>query len=137
LPNLYGSGAGANNLAGKTNAQVAAFYQGLFDATGQKLDAQVFATALNVYATTLSLGGTAAAAYGFTVTVAGVGASTWNIGTSGEAFGVANNATLTVMEILRAANDRAVLGVLYNGKRTPRNLANAVFDGINQASDIN
>jgi hypothetical protein len=136
LPNLCGSGAGANNLAGRTNAQVAAFYQALFNVSGQKLDAQVFATALNVYATTLSLGGTAAAAYGFTVTAAGVGACTWNVGTSGAAFGVANDSVLSVLDILRAANDRAVGGVLYGGNRTLRNLANAVFDGINQAGDI-
>jgi hypothetical protein len=30
FPNMYGAGAGANNLAGKTNAQVASFYKTLF-----------------------------------------------------------------------------------------------------------
>src|SRR5205085_8033823 len=49
--NLYGAGAGVNDLTGKTNAQVAAFYLTLFDAHGPKLDAQVLATALNLYAT--------------------------------------------------------------------------------------
>src|SRR5262249_62164362 len=101
-------------------AQVAAFYQTLFNVSGQKLDAQVLATALSVYATTQSLGGTAAAAYGFTVTAAGVGASTWNVGTSGAAFGVANNTAVAVMQLLQAANDRASGGVLYGGDRRQR-----------------
>jgi hypothetical protein len=55
--NLYGVNAGANNLTGFTNAQVASFYQTLFNETGPKLDAFVLATALDVYATTASLGG--------------------------------------------------------------------------------
>ena len=50
--------AGVNNLTGKTNAQVAAFFQTQFAVTGSNLDADVLATALNTYATTVSLGGT-------------------------------------------------------------------------------
>jgi hypothetical protein len=91
---------------------------------------------LNVYATTLSLGGTAAAAYGFTVTSAGVGSSTWNVGTNGAAFGVATNAVVIVIQLLQAANGLAVNGVLDNGDRTLRNLANAVFVGINHSGGI-
>src|SRR5262249_33633907 len=52
FPNLYGRGAGANDLTGKSDAQVAAFYQGLFALGGPRADAAVLATALNVYATT-------------------------------------------------------------------------------------
>jgi hypothetical protein len=66
--NLYWS------LSGSSNAQVAAYYQQLFALTGPNAQAEVLATALNVYATTQSLGGTAAQAYGFTVTDAGLGA---------------------------------------------------------------
>ena len=59
FPNMYGAFAGANNLAGKTNAEVAAFYKTLFartkcNAAGggpPKMDAQVLATALAVYVT--------------------------------------------------------------------------------------
>jgi hypothetical protein len=102
--NLYGAAAGANNLAGKTNAQVAAFFVTLFNAHGPKLDAQVLATALNVYATTLSLGGTNAQAYGFTVNAYGLGAYSYNVGSDGAAFGVANRATLNVYQVLKAAN---------------------------------
>jgi hypothetical protein len=136
FPNLYGAGAGANNLTGQTNAQVAAFYETLFEEHGPKLDAQVLATALNVYATTTSLGGQAGAQYGFTVTVAGLGGSTFNVGSSGAAFGVPDDTTLTVSQILKAANQQAVNGVLYNGDLTLRDLAISVFDGINQAGDI-
>jgi len=45
-----------------------------------KLDAQAMATALNVYATNASLGGSAAAGYGFNVSQYGLGDSSWNIG---------------------------------------------------------
>jgi hypothetical protein len=136
FPNLYGAGAGTNNLTGETNAQVAAFYEGLFAEHGPKLDAQVLGTALNVYATTASLGGAAGVQYGFTVTVAGLGGSNFDVGAGGAAFGVPDDTTLTVFQILRAANRRAVNGVLYNGDPALRDLAIVVFDGINQAGDI-
>jgi hypothetical protein len=58
-PNLYGAQAGAHNLFGKTNTQVASFYRPLMPLS---IDAEVLATAFNVYASTLSLGGTAAQA---------------------------------------------------------------------------
>jgi hypothetical protein len=96
----------------------------------------VLATALNVYASTLSLGGTAGTAYGFTVTATGLGAASYNIGSSGTAFGVANNTTLNVFQILKAANKQAINGVLYNGDSILRGLANIVFDGINSAGGI-
>jgi hypothetical protein len=61
---------------------------------------------------------------------------TWNVGSSGAAFGVANNSTLTVLQLLNAANDRAVNGVLYGGNKALRDAANSVFSGINEAGDI-
>jgi hypothetical protein len=135
--NLYGSNAGTNNLTGQTNAQVAAFYLTLFNSTGPKLDAEVLATALNVYATTSSLGGGPAATQdGFTITAAGLGVATYNVGSNGAAFGVPNNTTLTVMQVLLEANAQAVNGVLYNGNTTLRQEALAVFDGINTAGGI-
>jgi hypothetical protein len=130
LPDIYGANAGSHNLTGMTNAQVAAFYGTLFSEQGPKLDAQVLDTALDVYATTLSLGGTAAQAYGFDVTVDGLGASTCNVGTSGAAFGVANGTTLTVYAILQGADSLAVAGVLYNGDSTLRKEAMNVFSGL-------
>ncbi|MCX5676950.1 MAG: SpaA isopeptide-forming pilin-related protein [Planctomycetota bacterium] len=137
FPNLYGSSAGSkNNLTGKTNADVADVFLKLFSVKGQKLDAQVMAVALATYVTNSSLAGTAAVRYGFSVTAGGTAASTFNVGTSGLAFGVANNTTLTVLQILQAANTQAVNGVLYNGNTALRNAANTVFDGINTAGDI-
>jgi autotransporter-associated beta strand protein len=128
--NLYGS------LAGQSNVQVAAYFQGLFNQSSTKLEAQVLDTALDVYATTSLLSGTTAARYGFKVTAAGLGASDWNVGASGAAFGVANNTTLNVYQLLKAANKKAVSGVLYNGDKTLRNLASNVFGGLITAGDI-
>jgi hypothetical protein len=134
FPNLYGAGAGANNLTGKTNAQVAAFYEGLFGQNGA--DVQVLAVALNVYATTSSLGGNAGAAYGFTVSATGLGARSFNVGADGAAFGVANDTTLNVYELLRAVNQRASGGVLYGGDASLQQQAADLFDALNQAGTI-
>jgi uncharacterized repeat protein (TIGR01451 family) len=136
FPNLYGAGAGAHNLAGMTNAQVAAFYESLFSTGGLKLDAQALALALDVYATTLPLGGTAATAYGFQVTAYGLGAYSYNVGPSGPAFGVANNTVLNVYQILQAVNRKAVNGVLFNGNLVSDVLALLVFDDIAEAGSI-
>jgi hypothetical protein len=136
LPDLYGANAGSHNLTGLTNAQVAAFYVTLFNQQGPKLDAQVLGTALDVYATTLSLGGTAAQAYGFDVTADGLGASTYNVGANGAAFGVANDTTLTVFAIRESADGLAAGGVLYNGDPTLRGEALDVFGGINSLGGL-
>jgi hypothetical protein len=136
LPNLYGANAGSHNLTGETTAQVAAFYVSLFNQQGPKLDTQVLATALNVYATTLSLGGMAARAYGFTVTADGLGASSYNVGADGGAFGVANQTTLTVFALLADADRLAVNGLLDNGDATLRREALDVFGGINSLGGL-
>jgi hypothetical protein len=136
FPNLYGAAAVANNLTGRSNAQVAAFYLTQFGLSGPKVEAQVLAVALNVYATTASLGGSAGTAYGFTVSATGLGARSYNVGDDGAAFGVANNTTLNVYELLRAVNARAVHGVLYNGDATLRQEATDLFDALNQAGSI-
>jgi uncharacterized repeat protein (TIGR01451 family) len=136
LPNLYGTGAGANNLTGMTNAQLAAFYQTQFGLPGAKVEAQVLATALNVFATTMSLGGTAGAAYGFTVSATGLGAQSYSVGSDGAAFGVANSSTLNVYELLQAVNQRAVNGLLYGGNTTLRQEAADLFNALNSAGGI-
>jgi hypothetical protein len=128
FPNLYAPGAGANDLAGKTNAQVAAYLQTLFRLGGPQ--AQVLAVALDVYATTSSLGGNAGTAYGFAVSATGLRARSYNVGKDGAAFGVANNTTLNVYELLVAVNKRAKSGVLYGSNATLQaqcaNLPNAL-----------
>jgi PKD repeat protein len=137
LPNLYGGVSGAPNLYSYSDAQIAAFDVTLFSSSGSpKLDAQIFDTALDVFATTSSLGGTTATAYGFTVNAYGLGAYSWNIGSSGAAFGVPNNTTLNVYQMLQAMNQYAVGGEPWGTNQTMRKLANVAFDGLNQAGDI-
>jgi hypothetical protein len=151
---MYGAGAGANNLTGKTNAEVAAFYKTLFARTAQtaagggpaKMDAQVLATALAVYVTNQSLAGTTAASYGFVVTANGVGARTFNVGSNGGAFGVANNVDVTVLNLLLAVNSRSKNGLLYDLdgdgdandalETSYRTMANKVFSAINEVGNI-
>jgi hypothetical protein len=137
LPNMFGANAGANNLAGKSNAQVAAFFQTAFLVKGQKLDAQVLATALSVYVTNATLDSTGAAEkYGFTVSGDGVGTATWNVGANGDAFGVADNTTMTVMDLLLATDAQSINGVFYGNDKRKRDLANAVYSDLNQAGSI-
>jgi hypothetical protein len=133
FPNLYGITTGANDLTGFTNAQVGAYYQNLFSTPGPKLAAEILGVALDVYATTQSLGGSAGTAYGFNVTTYGLGAFSYNVGSSGVAFGVADNTVLNVFQILKGVNFQAVHGLLYDGNRFLDMLALAVFDGITTA----
>jgi uncharacterized delta-60 repeat protein len=137
LPHMFGVYAGSNNLAGQSNAYVAALFQQDFVLKGVKLDAQVLATALNVYATNATLDSTKVAApYGFTVSGDGLGAAAVSIGGDGDAFGVANNTTMTVMDLLVATDAQSVNGVLYNGNATKRSHAYDVYTAINQAGGL-
>ena len=72
------------NMAGKTNAEVADTYQQVFAYKGEKDEAQFFATALSIYATSSILSnGTLAASYGFSVTQDGARSATFNVGSNG------------------------------------------------------
>jgi hypothetical protein len=133
FPNLYG------NLAITYNADVAAYFQTLFNQGAPKVQAQVLAVALNVYATTASLGGNAGVAYGFSVSATGLGADSFNVGSDGAAFGVANNTTRNVYELLLAVNNQASNGILYNGnpmRLTLQGETGDLFTSLNQAGDI-
>jgi hypothetical protein len=145
-PNLYGKNAGANNLTNKSNADVAKLYVKLFytPVNSTKVDAQIMAVALAVYTTTDSLGGktlmangkTYLADYcGFVHDANGLRGMTYNVGTSGAAFDVANGTTLTINQILEAANRHATNGVLYSNDAALQSLANTLFDGINRLSN--
>lgn len=124
-------------MTGKTNADVAALFQSFFQERGPKVDAQVLATALAVYVTNATLDPSAVAAqYGFTMSTYDAGVATFKVGADGAAFGVANNSTLTVMDLLLATNRMAVNGVLYNGDPTLRSEANQVFTAINEGGGI-
>jgi hypothetical protein len=136
LPNMFGASSG-NDLTGRTNADVAALFQQDFALKGVKLDAQVLATALSVYATNATLDSTGVAAqYGFTVSGDSLGAAGVSVGSDGDAFGVANNTTMTVVDLLLATDAQAVNGVLYNGNATKRSHANDLFSAINQAGGL-
>jgi hypothetical protein len=101
------------------------------------VDAQALATALSVYATNATLDPTHVAAnYGFTVSGDGAGTATVNVGSNGDAFGVADNTTMTVMDLLLATNNQAVNGALYGGNATRRAHANNVYGAVNNAGDI-
>lgn len=146
FPNMYAS------LASMTNQQVADHYVSLFKRNKQaapggppKLDAQTLAVALAVYVTSDTLAGTTATSFGFTVTQDGVGYSTFEVGDNGAAFGAANGAEMTVLDLLVATNARTKSGLLYdqNGdgtideaERALRVMANEVFSNINQQGDI-
>jgi hypothetical protein len=66
-----------------------------------------------------------------------VGTATFNGGSNGAAFGVANNTTLTVLDLLLATDNQAVNGLLYNGDAPKSNEANSVFSAVTQAGNIN
>lgn len=134
-PNLYG--AGAYNLTGKSNAFVAQTFKSFYnDQARHKTDASVMATALNVYASTLALGGDAGSNYGFEATEDGLGAATFNVGSNGAAFGVSNNSTLSVAQLLFQANARSSGDVLYNGVTSMLAKAYSMFELINNAGAI-
>jgi len=134
---MFGANAGGNDLALQSNAYIAALFQSDFVVKGVKLDAQVLATALAVYATSATLDPTqVAASYGFVVSGDGLGAATWNVGSDGDAFGVANNTSMTVMGLLLATDGQAINGLLYNGNAARRNEANAVYGALNQAGSV-
>ena len=137
FPKLYGSYAGTNKLSGKNNAGVASLMLSLYTAGSTKsADANVLATALSVYATTSSLGGSAGAAY-FDVTSAGLGAATFNVQSWGGAFGITDGSNRTVMQLLQLANSNASSsGVLNNGYSSLKAETLSMFDFINDRGGV-
>jgi hypothetical protein len=142
FPNMFGS-QGAN-LGASSNATVAAYFQAVFATKGDKLESQVLATALSVYVTNSTLaGGGYATSYGFTaVADGGSGLATFNVGADGSAVGQTNGTTMTIMDILRAADQHATETttdagfVLYASDRTTRALADELFGKINDLGGI-
>jgi hypothetical protein len=130
FPYLYGSGAGAaNNLTGKTNTQVAAYYVTLFKSN--KTMAQVMGNAFAMYVTSSALSGAnVSGGYGFTVSASGTGVKTYNVGSNGAAIGLANNTAYTVAQIMAQANLRMQQGT-FNA-----NAFNVICEDINSTGDI-
>ena len=69
--------------------------------------------------------------FGFNVTTAGLGAADFNIGNNGAAFGVANNTTITVSQMLSYVNSKSSKNVLYNGVTT---LLNQAYNELGQVN---
>jgi len=69
---------------------------------------------------------------------AGTGGKTYNVGSNGAAFGVPNNTTLTVLQILQIANTNynSTTQLFYGGDQTLTSDLNNVLNGINQSGDI-
>ncbi|MCP4378831.1 MAG: PKD domain-containing protein, partial [bacterium] len=171
--NMYGDDAGDNNLAGLSNKDIHKFFKKLvkdrkkgimkkLSHDAQWLDAQVMAVAFATYVTNETLISqksdpldtvtpteliTHVNAFGFQTTAHGVSVATFNVGDSGDAFGVVDYSTMTVLDLLFAVNERTTRGVLYdlngNGKldvdpleEMLREWANTVFAAINMAGGI-
>ena len=104
--NLFGADAGsANNLSGKTNAQVATYYQSLYANAAKKPEADALALALNVYVTNSSLAGNTAAS----LRLCRVEHRPGNrrpptSAANGAAFGINDNSVMTIAELLSRAN---------------------------------
>ncbi len=133
FPRLYG--AGCVNLSTKSNSYIASYFKSLYTNSSKKANAEVMATALNVYASTRSLGGEAATTYGFNVTDGGLGVATFNIQSYGVAFGVSNNSTLSVMQMLQKVNSKSSNGVLYNNQSNISSLLSAAYSMFKQVND--
>jgi len=130
FPNLFGANSQVFNLKGASNLQVTVDYQfGSILASKTYMD--MFELAVDMYATSSALGGGAAsAAAGFTVSSAGLAGGTWNVGSAGSAFGVANNSTQTVFDLLMDANNRSPNGQLFMGNNAQTKAADGVFNDI-------
>jgi VCBS repeat-containing protein len=155
--NMWGANAGASDLTGKTNVEVADFYSRLFARTKKemaqaglggpvKMEAQVLAVALAVYVTDTDLAGTTAVSYGFHVDSFGIGARTFNVGNNGLVFDLADGTQARIIDLLLAANRHAHHGILYDEDHDGdsnnslevlfRTMANEVFSAINQNGSI-
>jgi hypothetical protein len=144
FPHLFGSANYyiGSSLAEMTNAQIATVYQGLWTPNGVNKNTfiQAFAVALGLYADNASLSGVSLAAqYGFNVTNAGP--LSYNVGSNGAAFGVANNTSVQVLTILQDvdASFDGALGTFFDGNANQQTLTtelNTVLSGINETGGI-
>jgi sarcosine oxidase gamma subunit len=137
LATTYSNLFGGTILGNQTAETVAAKYMSYYDQAGQQNNAQVMATAMNIYASTSSLGGTAGTPFGFVPTAAGLGAATFDVGNNGAAFGVSNSSTISVSQMMTAVNANAKNGVLYNNVTSLLNECYNELGQVNGDGDIN
>ena len=94
-------------LAGKTNAQVAAYYQSSYNQCRSSSLTEGLATAFAVYATDSGLaGGNYASCYGFKVTCAGAGAATIDVGSTFSCYG-GPTGKVSLLQLLQYADANA------------------------------
>jgi len=129
FPSLFGANAGSRNLTGKSNLTVASLFAKLFGTKSTRSDAQLMATALSVYVTDSDLAGNAGARYDFNISTDGTGAKLYNVGLLGSAIGIANNSTVSVMDLLLLADAQKQAGT-YNAAAF-----GALFEGINESGE--
>jgi hypothetical protein len=129
--NLYGSSCGTNCLAGKTNAQICTYFQGLYKNSSSKTACEVLAACLNLYATDASLGGLCGATYGFDVQQDGAACTTYSVGTNGSCFGVSNNTKCSLSDLIDACNSKSSKGSLFGGNSSSSTSCYTVLSGIN------
>jgi hypothetical protein len=145
-PNLWG------NLSGATGTQVANYFQLLFNNKGNlnnQTAIQALAVSFDVWVTTTGLGwntnSNGPGSYGFKNL--NDGSALFNIGSNGASFGVPNNTSLTVSQILSYFNSHASVvksgsytklrtWTFYGGDNTLLTGADTVFDSINMTGDI-
>lgn len=127
------------SLSGDSDAQVASAFETAFSNVGgvQGNDnVQFFAAGLASYFTSTTLDGTnpEPVKFGFNQSPGGTGSKTYNVGNNGAAFGVPNNTTLTVVQILQYVDQNEC--PLSNDSTNVLNEINNVLNGINQGGDI-
>jgi hypothetical protein len=123
VPNPYTAatlaGFSASTCAGLTNTQIAKVYLDLWTPNGLQKNTyvQAFAVALGLYASG--------------------GQGSYNVGSNGAAFGVADNTVLTVAEVLKAldANFSPATGLFYGGDSAKTSAANNVLNAINNSGE--
>jgi hypothetical protein len=131
FPYLYGANS-ANNLAGKSNAAVAALFVQFFNVQGQKTDAEIMSAALGCWFTSSTLNGNTGAAhnFGFNISSDGTGSHTYNVGSLGTVIGLQNNTSYTVLLLLQQAN------LTKQNSALDASAFNEIFAAINQLGGI-
>ena len=109
LPNLGGW------FAGKTNASVASTIRYLSSSSLTRPWANLLSAALSAYVTDSDLAGMVATRYGFKVSATGAGAKLVNVGNAGSTFGVANNSSLSLLDLLKKVDAKSSCGLPFNG----------------------
>jgi hypothetical protein len=127
FPNLYGAGTGSHCMINSngsyfSNSQVLSDYCKFSGG-----DQQVLSAALSVYFTSTNLSCSNTSWYNgfFSTSSAGSGMNTCNVGNNGAAFGLANNTTTTVMQLLTDVNNNTIAGCSVSSG------VNTLFCGIN------